>query len=100
MVEWYTKEQIKEAKDNGICYHTLYNRVYTYGWSVEDAIKTKPLSARKRRKSKYYTKEQEEYMKSIGVSTKLFRRRIAVGWSVYDAMHTKNLGIGKKRSCS
>ena len=42
MVEWYTKEQIKEAKDNGICYHTLYNRVYIYGWSVEDAIKIKP----------------------------------------------------------
>ena len=97
MVEWFTKEQIKIAKENGIKYITLYNRVYNYGWGVDKAINTKIGEIRTGRKSKYYTQEQVEYMKSIGVSTNLFRHRLHKGWSIHDAMHTSNLGIGKRR---
>jgi hypothetical protein len=40
-VERYlTKEEIKRAKENGISYDNLYNRVYNLGWELEKAVTT------------------------------------------------------------
>lgn len=94
---WLTKEQLKIAKNNGIKYNTLYNRVYNYGWSIEDAITKQPHSIYSKRKSKLYTREEEEIMIANGVSTDLFRNRLWRGWNRYDAMNIKNLGRGKNR---
>ncbi len=42
----FSKEVIKKAKDNGICYNTFRDRVKRMGWSLEDAANIKPQQAR------------------------------------------------------
>ncbi|EJR67504.1 hypothetical protein IIO_00492 [Bacillus cereus VD115] len=41
----FTEEQVKRAKENGISYSTLYDRVKRYKWDLEEAISTPILSA-------------------------------------------------------
>lgn len=67
-----SKEQYAIARANGISKDTAYNRVYLYGWDVEDAI-TKPV---KKRNFIDYPEGLEER----GISKTTYYERIKRGW--------------------
>lgn len=67
------------AEVNGISRSAVYNRVYSYGWSIKDAI-TKPTSKR--------SKEKAEFARIAvknGISRDVFYCRVRKGWDLRKA---------------
>lgn len=77
---YITPEEYKRAAENGICKHTLENRIRVYGWDKEKALK-EPV-----KKYGIYPKEIIDIAKSNGISSNTFRKRVtSYGWSIYKA---------------
>lgn len=67
------------AAQNGISRSALYNRVYSYGWSIKRAI-TEPARKRCKLRAKYAQLAVEN-----GISRPVFYERISNGWSLEQA---------------
>lgn len=76
-----TDEQVQIAENNGINYRSLYHRIYTLGWSVQDAI-TVPLRFREKESYNKLTPEQKDLMKKNGLKWGQVWQRIYNGWDV------------------
>lgn len=81
--EYYiTPAEYEIAKNNGISYSQLNQRVRVSQWNKDKAINT---PVRKKRKA---TQENIEIAKKIGVSTSLLYQRMTKGMTEYEAATT------------
>lgn len=69
----YTKEDIAEAKANGVSYSAFLGRIHR-GWSVSQAVNTPT------HKRQLFTTEELNIMKKNGVTKKMFHLRISRGY--------------------
>lgn len=69
----YTKEDIRQAKSNGIEYSTFLGRVQR-GWTISQAVNTPPA------KRQLFTEEELEIMKENGLNKKTVHLRISRGY--------------------
>ncbi|MFJ5716547.1 hypothetical protein [Neobacillus sp. NPDC093127] len=72
-MNYLTEEDYRKAESNGISRKLAYQRFYTNGWKVEDAV-TKPVTSYKKLFSKY-----KDPCKKAGISMATFYRRIKKG---------------------
>lgn len=86
----FTEEEIETARQNGVSYQTLYNRVYGYGWKMEKAIST-PVQNRFGNPMCQFTEEELAQAKANGVSHSALCNRIRKGWNRKKALTTKPL---------
>lgn len=81
----FTKEQIDQAKQNGIPYLTLYKRVVDYGWEVEEAI-SKPTGNRFGNPKSKIPDSYKERAFQNGISyVTLTHRYLYLGWDLEKA---------------
>jgi hypothetical protein len=81
LVEW--------AKESGLGYHTVFSRIYTYGWDIETALTTPPSLPKDRGQKLTFNGQTltiAQWAKHIGVSDGCLRRRIQQGWFLRDAL--------------
>ena len=57
MPSWISEENLQKALNNGISYHTLYDRIRS-GWTIKEAITTPPV------RGGIFTKEEREISES------------------------------------
>ncbi|WP_436895121.1 hypothetical protein [Mammaliicoccus sciuri] len=69
----YTKEDIAEAKANGVSYSAFLGRI-NRGWSVSQAVNTPT------HKRQLFTTKELNIMKKNGVTKKMFHLRISRGY--------------------
>ncbi|MDV6040413.1 nucleoside permease [Bacillus sp. SM-B1] len=82
MPSWISEENLQKALNNGISYHTLYDRIRS-GWTIKEAITTPPV------RGGIFTKEEREISESNGISYKTaYARIVAMGMSVEEAITT------------
>lgn len=82
MPSWISEENLQKALNNGINYHTLYNRIKS-GWTVKEAITIPPV------RDWLLTKEEREIAESNGISYGTAYARINThGMSVEEAITT------------
>ncbi|MDZ4454610.1 nucleoside permease [Bacillus cereus] len=80
MPSWISKENLQKALNNGINYHTLYNRIKS-GWTIKESITIPPV------REGLFTKEEREIAESNGISYGTAYARIFVmGMSVEEAI--------------
>jgi hypothetical protein len=99
MKEWnpvFTREQIAQAKRNGVSYLTLYARVKYYGWDVNEAINTPPYS-RDTHPRLTLPKEAIEIAAENGISRMDIWNRLNSGWTLEEAIHTPKTCRPKKK---
>lgn len=90
----FTREEIRQAKDNGISSDQLHNRVNNAGWSLERAL-TEPLDERKKGKSKYFTKDEIEVGRENGIRLQTMVVRLKSGWDRVEC-YTKPINYNYK----
>lgn len=83
-------EHYEIAEKNGISKENVYQRVKSYGWSIERAITT-PIGSRWLGKYKGFHKTA---LKN-GISLNSFYSRVRLGWKLEDAA-TKPIGTKRK----
>lgn len=82
MPSWISEENLQKALNNGISYHTLYDRIRS-GWTIKEAITTPPV------RGGIFTKEEREISESNGISYKTaYARIVDMGMSVEEAITT------------
>lgn len=87
MKEWnpvFTREQIEQARKNGVSYITLYFRVMHYGWDIDKAINTPP-----QQRFGNKPKLPEEIVKQAakrGITRRDIWNRLNRGWSIEEAI--------------
>jgi hypothetical protein len=97
MKEWnpvFTREQIAQAKRNGVSYLTLYARVMYYGWEIDDAINT-PTQRRFGNKPKL-SEEIVQQAAEHGITRMDIWNRLNSGWTIEEAI-TKPVKRRKRR---
>lgn len=104
--EAFTSDWLAVALKNGISRDRFRNRVRYLGWGEERAAITPVLTPHEVGKlgaaatpkvSRYFTDEQRERLKKMGIAEATARQRIDLyGWSVEEAT-TKPLGSRKRR---
>ncbi|PGU05092.1 hypothetical protein COD21_25390 [Bacillus cereus] len=80
---WLTNEEYQQAESNGISRITLYKRVYTYGWELQEALTIPPKTRWHIGKGKFnkLLKVAEEN----GIIPSTFYGRVNSGWDPQDA---------------
>ena len=92
MMPDYTKQDIEEAKANGISYSTFYQRIMRYNYNIRSA-KTKPT----RPKQKIFNDQDRMIMKKYGVPEHTAYQRYRAGMDKEEAMR-KPLDVrGRKK---
>ena len=97
MKEWtpvFTREQIAQAKRNGVSYLTLYARVMYYGWDIDKAINT-PTQRRFGNKPKL-PEEIVQQAAERGITRMDIWNRLNSGWTLEEAI-TKPVKRRKRR---
>jgi hypothetical protein len=92
---YLTKEHFEQAAKNGIGYHTLYFRVYYYGWDIDKAI-TAPPSERFGNISKL-PEEAVQIAKQNGLTRVDIWNRLNTGWTLEDAITKPKRRKGKRK---
>ncbi|MGG0258147.1 hypothetical protein ABEY48_08660 [Bacillus mycoides] len=80
---WLTNEEYEIAKSNGISKITLYKRVYTYGWELQEALIITPRTHWHIGKGKF--NELLKVAKENGIISSTFYGRVNSGWDPQDA---------------
>lgn len=87
-----TIRNYETALKNGISRFNVYQRVHTYGWSIQKAI-TKPVRGQKTLSMEYWIKEA----RNNNIPYHTFMNRIKSGWGTVKAA-TKQPGSGRGSS--
>ena len=91
MKEWnpvFTREQIAQAKRNGVSYLTLYARVKYYGWDIDKAINTPPHDRFGNDVKSILPAEAVKIAEQNGLSRVDIWNRLNAGWTLERAVHT------------
>ncbi|EZP77582.1 Nucleoside permease nupC [Parageobacillus genomosp. 1] len=91
MKEWnpvFTREQIEQAKRNGVSYLTLYARVINYGWDIDEAIHTPPHDRFGNDVKSILPEEAVKIAEQNGLSRVDIWNRLNAGWTLEKAIHT------------
>jgi hypothetical protein len=91
MKEWnpvFTREQIEQAKRNGVSYLTLYARVMNYGWDIDEAINTPPHDRFGNDVKSILPEEAVKIAEKNGLSRVDIWNRLNAGWTLEKAIHT------------
>lgn len=90
-MEYLSDEHYEQAEKIGVSRHTLYQRVYQYGWTIKKAI-SEPT--RDQTKGLWPTWKEKA---APGVNSQLFYARRKLGWSDEEAATTPPLPRGVHR---
>jgi len=81
MASWISEENLQKALNNGISYHTLYDRIRS-GWTIKEAITT-PLRPHRGRNCKHG--QWKEIALENGIPERTFYNRLRLGWTYQNA---------------
>lgn len=76
---WLTNDDIYQAKENGINWLNLYNRVHNLGWPIEEAT-TKPIQ-----KQESLYRQYKETCQEHGIRRDTFNQRVKKGMKPEEA---------------
>ncbi|NIA59466.1 hypothetical protein G5716_14175 [Bacillus pacificus] len=71
MPSWISEENLQRALNNGISYHTLYDRIRS-GWTIKEAITTPPV------RGGYSQKKREKFQNQMEYLTKLHTQELSI----------------------
>ncbi|PFB24089.1 nucleoside permease [Bacillus cereus] len=91
MASWISEENLQKALNNGISYHTLYNRIKS-GWTIKESITIPPV------REGLFTKEEREIAESNGISYNTAYARITVMEMSVEEAITTPLKAHRRRS--
>ena len=96
-VDGITRSMSEWAEITGLTVSGIYGRMYTRGWSIEDAIKT-PLPQTKTYEYKGEHKTILQWALSAGLKRNTVEERLKRGWSMDAALNTPTRTQGKRGS--
>ncbi|MED3540013.1 hypothetical protein ABEX53_28720 [Bacillus toyonensis] len=93
---WLTNEEYEIAKSNGISKITLYKRVYTYGWVLQEALTIPPRTYWHIGKGKF--NKLLKLAKENGIIPSTFYGRVNSRWDPQDAATTPVRKLNDRKS--
>ncbi|MEE2022612.1 hypothetical protein P4V63_32840 [Bacillus toyonensis] len=93
---WLTNEEYEIAKSNGISKITLYKRVYTYGWVLQEALTIPPRTYWHIGKGKF--NKLLKLAKENGIIPRTFYGRVNSRWDPQDAATTPVRKLNDRKS--